>query len=378
MNKLLVVEDEEITADLLRRYFEIMGYDVVNALTGTKALKLASEADPSVIILDINLPDMTGYDVCRKLRDTNETKNIPIIFLTSQGERRSRLSGLELGADDYITKPFNIEELRIKVHNIIDRLGGKPLVDARTSLPSKSLIKDRLPERLKDKDGAYFYVDIVHVEAFEEKYGPVAQNQVVRSAARIIGDVLQTVEPVKSFVGHPEDTRFLIVTTKDAVKKVEELLPKRFSEKVKSFYDNADQARGKMEIDKKLVDFMGLTLVPVDVEEIKKRFLDPAPKKPQKNGKQPEITEKATLAGNASEKKPTKVTKQAMKAKAKEIEVNRPNESTDQESEPSSSGASTSSKQADDRPTTDYSTDPVKKTKDVEPLRKKPSEKSGS
>lgn len=395
MNKLLVVEDEEITADLLKRYFEIMGYDVINALTGKKALSLAKEAEPSVIILDIGLPDMTGYDVCRALRGKNDTKTIPIIFLTSQGERRNRLSGLELGADDYITKPFNIEELRIKVHNIIDRLGGAPLVDARTSLPSKSLIKERLPERLDDEDSAFFYVDIAHAAAFEEKYGPVAQNQVVRSAARIIGDVLQTVEPVKSFVGHPEDVRFLVVTSKDAVKKVEELLPKRFAEKVKSFYDYPDQERGKMEFNKKLIDFMALTLNPVEPGILREQFLDVPHKRPQ-NGNS--ATEKDTPKEKPAEKVARKTEaqnpKKAVKAETAQKEVkDKPGSDAaigdksmtdDKKSNPTgvtipsggasgSSGSGSGSSEAS--PSTDYSADPKKK-KDVEPLRNKPSEKS--
>ncbi len=372
MNKLLVVEDEEITADLLRRYFEIMGYDVINALSGSRALSLANKEDPTVIILDINLPDMTGYDICRKLRATPATQNIPIIFLTSQAERRSRLSGLELGADDYITKPFNIEELRIKVHNIIERLGGKPLVDARTSLPSKSLIKERLPDRLKDKDSAFFYVDIVNAEAFEDKYGPVAQNQVVRSAARIIGDVLQTVEPVKSFVGHPEDTRFLIATTKDAVKKVEELLPKRFAEKVKSFYDYKDQNRGKMQVDTKLLDFMTLALVPATVNDLEAAFIEPKRKRPETNS-QKQAAQKTKLLSEEPKSKEPKVssakTPKAPKLETKTDDITKTNKA-------SSDASSSISRASETKPPIEPASTSEQVKDSNKPAHKKPTGKS--
>jgi len=141
MNKLLVVEDEVITSDLLRRYFEIVGYEVLNAQTGGDALKLAEEHLPKVIILDIMLPDMDGYAVCRKLRSNEKTKDIPIVFLTQKDDRRDKLEGLELGADDYLTKPFDVEELRLRVHNIIGRIGGTPLVDPRTSRRNSSTSK---------------------------------------------------------------------------------------------------------------------------------------------------------------------------------------------------------------------------------------------
>ena len=121
MNKLLVVEDEVITSDLLRRYFEIVGYEVLNAQTGREALKLAEEHLPRVIILDIMLPDMDGYDVCRKLRSKEKTKKIPIVFLTQKDDRRDKLEGLELGADDYLAKPFEPRELVARIRSVLKR-----------------------------------------------------------------------------------------------------------------------------------------------------------------------------------------------------------------------------------------------------------------
>src|SRR6185503_1536552 len=101
-----------------------------------EALALTRKSIPHLIVLDIMLPDMDGYAVCRELRTTTRTSHIPIIFLTQKDERADRIAGLELGADDYITKPFDIEELKLRVQNAINRAERESLTDPRSGLPS--------------------------------------------------------------------------------------------------------------------------------------------------------------------------------------------------------------------------------------------------
>ncbi len=268
MNTILVVEDEEITSDLLRRYFNMVGYDVVNALTGKDAIQKAVDSKPTVIILDIMLPDMDGYEICKRLRSDERTDQIPIIFLTQKDDRRDRLDGLGLGADDYITKPFDIEELRLRVHNIISRLSGTSLVDARTSLPNMALIKDRLPRLLEDENSVFVNVQVLHIQAFTDKYGPVSQNQVIRSVAKTIGDVLHTIDPRNSFVGHPRDDHFLLAFSKEHLERVETELAERFSKNVRNFYDYTDAEAGHMIHGDKTVPFLDLKLFKVKPEAL--------------------------------------------------------------------------------------------------------------
>nr|MBI2904388.1 response regulator [Chloroflexota bacterium] len=113
--RILIVEDDFDISNMLRIYFSGQGYDVNVAPRGGDALTLARQQLPHLIVLDIMLPDMDGYAVCRELRQTTRTSHIPIIFLTQKDERSDRITGLELGADDYITKPFDIEELKLRV-----------------------------------------------------------------------------------------------------------------------------------------------------------------------------------------------------------------------------------------------------------------------
>jgi CheY-like chemotaxis protein len=269
MNKILVVEDEEITSDLLRRYFQMVGYEVVSALNGSAAIQMAAEQQPEVVILDIMLPDMDGYEICRQLRSDERTRRIPIIFLTQKDERRDRLDGLGMGADDYVTKPFDVEELRLRVHNIIARMGGTPLVDPRTSLPNMALIKERLPRILSDPDSIFLDVHIEHYGPFADKYGPVAGNQVVRSAAKIIGDLLHQLDPTGSFVGHPRDDHFLIGLKSAAAGRVEQELMDKFRNYAKQYYSAEEVEHASMKVGNREVPLMSFKVVRVPVEALK-------------------------------------------------------------------------------------------------------------
>jgi DNA-binding response OmpR family regulator len=295
MNKLLVVEDETITSDLLRRYFEIVGYEVISALNGTEAIKMAIEHKPSVVILDIMLPDIDGYEVCKRLRADERTNRIPIIFLTQKDERRNKLDGLTLGADDYITKPFDVEELRLRIHRIIDRLGGTPLVDPRTSLPNMALIKERLPKLLDDPESLFLDIEIERLDEFSKQYGPVAANQVVRSAAKIIGDLLHEIDPARSFIGHPRNNHFLLAIPRHAIKRVEKELPSRFAKQVVKFYDYSDQTRGKMKMGDTLVPFMAFKIFHISADALRTLTTSEERKAaPEEVGKKPASQETAS------------------------------------------------------------------------------------
>lgn len=116
--RVLVVEDDEVTARVLYDNLIFEGFDVSQAPTGAAALKLAESSPPDVVLLDVTLPDISGFDLCRPLRRGGA---IPIIFLTARGQKVDKLRGLNLGADDYVTKPFDLEELLLRVHAILRR-----------------------------------------------------------------------------------------------------------------------------------------------------------------------------------------------------------------------------------------------------------------
>jgi DNA-binding response OmpR family regulator len=119
---ILVVEDDFDVSNMLRIYFEAKDYEVIIAPRGEKALQECQKALPNVVLLDIILPDIDGYQVCQRLKSDQRTSNVPIIFLTQKDERADRIAGLGMGADDYITKPFDVAELEASVERLIARV----------------------------------------------------------------------------------------------------------------------------------------------------------------------------------------------------------------------------------------------------------------
>jgi DNA-binding response OmpR family regulator len=119
--KLLIVEDDTDTVEMLSLFFEKEGYQVSSTAWGQDALKLCQELQPDVILLDIRLPDIDGFEICRQLHNSFQTSHIPIICLTERREQADKISGLEAGAIDYVTKPFNLHELKLRVRNALKR-----------------------------------------------------------------------------------------------------------------------------------------------------------------------------------------------------------------------------------------------------------------
>jgi DNA-binding response OmpR family regulator len=113
--RVLVVDDEPDLVVLLEEHLTHEGYDVVTATSGMQAITKAREEQPNIILLDVMMPGVSGFDVCNILQDFPETANIPIIFLTAVAETKRKVMGLNLGADDYITKPFDLHELAARV-----------------------------------------------------------------------------------------------------------------------------------------------------------------------------------------------------------------------------------------------------------------------
>ncbi|MBU5484966.1 response regulator transcription factor [Clostridium sp. MSJ-11] len=121
--KILVVDDEENIRELLKFNLENLGYNVICSDNGKDAYNVAKAEKPNLILLDVMLPGMDGYDVCKSIRMNNSISTTPIIMITAKGEELDKVLGLELGADDYITKPFSIRELVARVKALLRRTG---------------------------------------------------------------------------------------------------------------------------------------------------------------------------------------------------------------------------------------------------------------
>jgi len=242
--RLLVVEDDIDIANMLKIYFTSLQYDVDVANRGRDALEKTKQVLPHLIVLDIMLPDIDGYEVCRTLRTSTRTSHIPVIFLTQKDERSDKLQGLELGADDYITKPFDIEELKLRVQGAIRRSERESLTDPRSGLPAGRLIEEQLRRIIREKDWALLDVRINNFEAFKDVYGFVAGDDVVRFAAMLIGEVVDELGTTSDFIGHAGGDNFIVITTNDAAPAIRQKLKDRFVNEVQSHYNFIDRQQG--------------------------------------------------------------------------------------------------------------------------------------
>lgn len=243
--RILVVEDDFDISNMLRIYFSGQGYEVQVAPRGGDALSMTRKQLPNLIMLDIMLPDMNGYDVCRELRTTTRTSHIPIIFLTQRDERSDRIAGLELGADDYVTKPFDIEELKLRVQNAIAAANRQTQIDSKSNLPTGRLIEDHLRSLMRgDKTWTYIDMKINNFDLFTEVYGFVAGDEVIRFVALLIGEVVDEMGTADDYVGHPGRDNFIIISHATDTNRLQDRLVERFNEGVKQHYSFIDRERG--------------------------------------------------------------------------------------------------------------------------------------
>jgi len=149
-SKILVVEDDLDVAEMLNAYFRVQGYEVFTVNWGEDGVRACQTTNPDLVVLDIRLPDIDGYEVARRLRTDRRTQDVPIIFLTEKRDRVDRLHGLELGADDYITKPFDVQELRLRVRNALRRASQGSLNNPVSGLPDGALVDEKLNELIKN------------------------------------------------------------------------------------------------------------------------------------------------------------------------------------------------------------------------------------
>jgi PleD family two-component response regulator len=246
--RLLIVEDDFDIANMLKIFFTSIDYEVDLAPRGAEALQKTRQNLPHLIVLDIMLPDIDGYEVCRTLRTNTRTSHIPVIFLTQKDERSDKLQGLELGADDYITKPFDIEELKLRVQNAIARAERESLTDPRSGLPSGRLIEEQLRRVIRQEDWVYMDIRINHFDPFKEVYGFVAGDDVIRLTAMTLNELVDTHGTPNDFIGHAGSDNFIVITAKDCAAVIQEQFKDRFSEEVQTHYNFMDRDRGYIEV----------------------------------------------------------------------------------------------------------------------------------
>jgi PleD family two-component response regulator len=239
-HRLLVVEDNPDIANILQLYLTGQGYEVKVSPRGRDALSLSRLELPSLILLDILLPDLDGYEICRALRTSPRTGHIPIIFLTQKDERSDRIAGLQLGVDDYITKPFDIEELGLRIRNVLNRTERERLTDPRTGLPAGRLIEEQVSALLTSVDWGLLGCRIEGFDRYLESRGPVAGDEVLRGATHFLGQTVDALGGPDEFIGYDWAGSFTVITNAFAAPGVAERLRERFEDETRAVRNAAE------------------------------------------------------------------------------------------------------------------------------------------
>ncbi|HRE49426.1 MAG TPA: response regulator transcription factor [Aggregatilineales bacterium] len=267
--RLLLIEDDFDVSEMLLAYFSAQGYDMIHAQNGSEGVSLARAKSPNLILLDVMLPDMDGFDVCRQLRGTLLTKHIPITFLTQRDRRADKVAGLELGADDYITKPFDIDELKLRVAAQLRRAGRESIQDAITGLPTNEVI-DEVYNALQMRDGwTHLRLEIYGFNAFRSNYGFLSADDVLGFTGTTLREgVIQYGTP-EDFVGKRTETKYTVFTFSPDPAVLMKALQTTFTEGVKRFYTFSDVQQGYIVINEARDDEQHIPLMRLGGEIVK-------------------------------------------------------------------------------------------------------------
>jgi DNA-binding response OmpR family regulator len=241
--KILIVEDDIDLAEMLNAYFSVQGYQVVSLAWGEEAVNQAVDDPPALVLLDIHLPDIDGFEVCRRLRESHITRNVPILFLTERSERDDRLHALEMGVVDYITKPFDIQELRLRVRNVLRRVDSSSTENPVTSLPEGETINEVLQSLIDGarKNWGILTVRLLGFDAYRELYGFIASDDVLRVLSLIIDTAAREVGGEDAFCGHLDQETFLMVVPAPKLNILQERIEERSGQSLEYFYPSSNR-----------------------------------------------------------------------------------------------------------------------------------------
>ncbi|MFH1339045.1 MAG: response regulator [Candidatus Omnitrophota bacterium] len=243
--RILIVDDDPDIRDVLKLTLAEEDYSVLEAEDGEEALKIINSKPLDLVILDYKIPKLDGRQVLRLVKSDLLLRHLPIIMLTGKGELEDKVGGLDAGADDYITKPFEPQELLARIRMTLRRterdLGANPL----TRLPGNVSILNELSNCLeKNALFAVAYLDLDKFKSYNDKYGFECGDEVIREMARILIKVLQEQGNPEDFIGHIGGDDFVVITTPHKVDAICEQIIEQFKQVSSSFYNDEDRKKG--------------------------------------------------------------------------------------------------------------------------------------
>ncbi len=247
---ILVVEDDPSIRRILRLQLEAAGYEVTEAEEGAAALRILETEMPDLALLDMMMPNMDGNAVCRAIRADRRVRHLPIIFLTAKSTSESKIMGLDEGANDYLTKPYDRKELLVRVKNLIGWGRAQRNSNPLTGLPGNPAIEAEVESRLeKGRVFAFMYVDLDHFKTYNDYYSYRAGDDVIRFLARILAHAVDTEGEDDDFVGHVGGDDFVVITTPPRAEAVAGCIVNDFDEGILDLYQPRERNQGYVEVE---------------------------------------------------------------------------------------------------------------------------------
>src|SRR3989441_12581536 len=236
----LVVEDDEATRGALRALLGDAGYVCDEASDGERAVAAMRDARFDLVLLDLGLPGMSGADLHRQVRQDPRTRFLPIVFLTAHSDRQAKLEQLEAGAEDFITKPYDADELLARVGAAVRRSSGLRSVNPLSGLPGNPTITEEIESRLARGDHfTLLYVDIDRFKEFNDHYGFARGDLMISSLAQLLAEISWGMEGER-FLGHIGGDDFVVLAPSEESEKLAACITQRFDETAPSLYDEED------------------------------------------------------------------------------------------------------------------------------------------
>jgi len=243
--KILIADDDPDILDVIRITLEAEGYEVIEAHDGQEAVDMIKKSTPDLLITDFKMPKMCGDEVCKILKQDILIQHMPIIMLTGKGEVTDKIQGINAGADDYMVKPFEPQELVARVKMVLRRSARDLDANPLTRLPGNVSIINELRIRItKDELFAVCYVDLDKFKAFNDKYGFEKGDEVIKNTARILISSVQKKGTPQDFIGHIGGDDFVVVTTPEKVDDMCKKIIADFTAMVPGLYNKEDLEKG--------------------------------------------------------------------------------------------------------------------------------------
>ncbi len=248
-DRVLVADDDPDILNVVKINLELDGFEVDTAVDGEDAMQKATSTPPNVIILDIMMPRMDGLTALHRLRSQAGTANIPIILLTARGLPEDRVRGLELGADDYITKPFDITELAARVKAVLRRTQAARDLSPLTGLPGNFKITAEIEDCIREERAfALVHGDLDNFKAFNDHYGFMRGDEVIRFCASSFNEAVESLGMADTFIGHIGGDDFVAIIPPEMSELFAKEVIERFDDGILDLYDTADALRGYIEV----------------------------------------------------------------------------------------------------------------------------------